>query len=921
MIKPKQLWHTMLVLLLIIIIFSGTIIDMIVDYQWFGDLGYVDAFLVKVIAYLKIGLPLWAISAIAFAFYFLWVEKQYFKFVHILVDIKSHKKSASRKWFLIFSVLSSCILALMTTSILWFDLLKFQNATPFNIADPLFAKDVAFYVFHLPLYNKLLGIGLLYIVFLAISTVAIYLLLMSAKPPTELNLNDLQNVRTIGDIVGLTRKGLMQSVIIKLGVFGFFVCLLLIAYFWLARYNLVFSPRGVAYGASYTDIQVTLPSLYFQLGASIIGAVAFLFGLISRRYRFMLTGPVLIVSLIFIFGIGATIVQNFIVEPDEISKERPYLEYNIDFTRTAYALNQIEEIDYPVATNLTEETLNRNQSTINNIRINDYRPLKQTYNQIQGIRLYYSFNDIDVGRYMINGDYTQVLLSAREMNTEKLQVQTWQNRHIKFTHGYGVTLSPVNAVNADGLPTLLIKNIPPEFETELKITRPEIYFGETTTDYIIVNTSEKEFDYPKGSDNQETMYEGDSGISMGFWNRVLFSIYQRDLRILVSNIISDESRLILRRDISHRLETLAPFITFDSDPYIVIDDTTGRLFWIVDGYTMSGEYPYSQPYSNSGINYIRNSVKSVIDAYTGETQLYVFDESDPLLKTYQAVYPGLFKEKSTFPPSLLAHTRYPKTLLQIQGDIYRHYHVTNPSVFYNGEDIWDVATELYMDATQVQPVVPDYAMFKLPGQSEVEFLLTQPYTPKDKPNMTSLFIARSDGANYGKLFLMKFPKDRTVTGPAMLESKIDQDSVISPQLSLWDQKGSTVLRGNILIVPIEGNLLYIEPIYLQAQNQESLPEMKQVVAAYGDRVVMAQSLDRALAELFGSGYSRDPGEDGTSSGLSDSDLDKILQETILRFERTQTELESLKKALDELQKAIEGQSPESTPEETKPAGD
>lgn len=911
--KRQRIFGVLLAILMVIVIFFSTIINFIVDYQWFTDLGYTDTFLVKVITYAKLGLPLWLITATAFAIYFLWVEKQYFRLVHVLVDVKKRENKLFKRALITIATLVTFLMSLGVTGALWFDILKFQHATSFDKIDPLFSKDISFYVFQLPLYNKLLGIGVFYIVILAIATVLINLILMGLKPPTDLDFSDFQNVRTIGDMSGLARKGIIQSLIIKLGVFGFLVFLLLIAYFWLARYNLVFSPQGVAYGASYTDIHVVLPSLVLQIGAAGIGAAVFIYALLKRQYRLMLTGPVLIIAINVLFGIGGVFVQNFIVEPDEISKERPYLEYNIAFTREAFKLNDISEMDYQVETSLTEDMLTENRDVIDNIRINDYRPLMQTYNQIQGIRLYYRFNDIDTDRYLLNGKYTQVLLSAREMDTEKLQVQTWQNRHIKFTHGYGAALSPVNSVTPEGLPKLLIKNIPPESETALEIKQPEIYFGETTNDYIIVNTSEKEFDYPKGSDNQETMYQGDSGIKMSFWNRALFAIYNGDFRIMVSNIISSESRMIMKRSVSERLQTLAPFMTFDGDPYLVIDDQSGKLFWIIDAYTHSTEYPYSQPYDNTGTNYLRNSVKAVVDAYTGDVSLYMFDEMDPMLKTYHAIFPNLFKPAAEFPEALKGHVRYPRTMLQIQGEVYRKYHVTNPSVFYNGEDIWDVGSELYMDATEVHPIAPDYALYKIPGEKTPEFLLTQPFTPKDKPNMTSLFIARNDGVNYGKLTLLKFPKNKTTMGPAMLESKIDQDSIISPQLSLWSQKGSRVLRGNILIIPINGNLLYVEPIYLQAENQESLPEMKQVVVSYNDKVVMAQTLDQGLAQLFGAGYNRDDLKEDILEGTGDQKLEKLLDDALDRFNRTQTELQELQKVLEQLQKEIDAQNGKITP--------
>ncbi|MCK8061364.1 MULTISPECIES: UPF0182 family protein [unclassified Fusibacter] len=916
--KRQRLFSIIIGIAVLLMIFSRTIIDFFIDYQWFSDLGFTDTFLVKLFAYLKIGLPLWIITAVGFSIYFIWVEKQYFRLVHVLVDVKNRQNKSYKKSSVVAATLLTLLLSIMVTSNMWFDILKYFNATSFGSTDPLFNTDIGFYVFKLPLYNQLLGYSVMYIIILAIATVLINVFLMGVKPPTDIDFTEFQNVHTIGDLKGFARKGIIQSLIIKLGVFGVMVFLLLAVHYWLEGYQLLYSTRGVAYGASYTDITISLLGYRVQAVVSLLGAITFLIGLLRKKYKMMLSGPALLFIVSFGFGVVSLFVQNFIVEPDEISKEREFLEYNIAYTQEAFNLGVIDELEYPVTTDLTLDTLEQNKEVIDNIRINDYRPLKQTYNQIQGIRLYYEFSDIDVDRYYLDGSYTQVFLSAREMNLEKLQVQTWQNRHIKFTHGYGVALSPVNSVNTNGQPELLIKNIPPVSSTSIEITQPEIYFGELTNDYIIVGTSEKEFDYPKGSDNQETLYTGDAGLKMNFMNRVFFAVHEGDFRILVSSIIDSDSKIIIRRNIMERLRTIAPFMVYDDNPYIVVDDETGKLFWIVDAYTVSSEYPYSQPFDNSKTNYIRNSVKVVIDAYTGETNFYVFDDEDPIIKTYQQIFSDLYKQKSEFPTGLMAHIRYPKNLFRIQAEVFRKYHVTNPSVFYNGEDIWDIGTEIYMNANEAQAAEPNYAMFKIPEEEKLEFLLTLPYTPKDKPNMTSLFVARNDGDNYGKLFIYKFPKDRTITGPAMLESKIDQDSTISPQLTLWSQKGSAVLRGNILIVPIDGNLLYIEPIYLQADNQESLPEMKQVIVSYDDAIVMEETLDKALAKIFGSEYTvEDLKEEESISEIGDETLKMLMEEAFELYNSTQRELDDLKDVLERIEDALNGQE-DAVEEETEP---
>jgi len=623
----------------------------------------------------------------------------------------------------------------------------------------------------------------------------------------------------------------------------------------------------------------------------------------------MSAGPIaLVVASILIGGIGAG-VQQFIVEPDERTKEREFLEYNIDYTQQAFNLDKIEVKEFPVEQKLTLEDLKRNEETIGNIRINDYRPLKQTYNNLQGIRLYYEFNDIDIDRYMINGKYTQVFLAAREMNQEKLEVKTWINEHLQFTHGYGVALSSVNDVTSDGQPQLLIKNIPPISSTDLIISRPEIYFGELTNNYIVVKGSDKEFDYPKGSDNEYVTYEGTAGIPLTGMTRLLFAIREASMKILLADSINSESQIVINRNIQTRLKKIMPYIEYDNDPYIVINQEDGKLYWIIDGYTVDDKFPYSQPYANSRINYMRNSVKVVVDAYNGDTDYYIFDDTDPMVNTYSKIFKDLFKPSDEMPEGLKAHTRYPKKLFEVQSDVYRIYHVDNPDVFYNGEDIWDIGVEKYMGSAE-QPVEGNYVMFKLPEEDNVEYLLTIPYTPKSKPNMTSLFVARNDGDNYGKLFIYRFPKDRTVYGPQMIESRIDQNTDISQQLTFWDQKGSSVLRGNLLTIPIDNSLLYIEPIYLQAVNERSLPEMKRVIVAYKDKIAMEETLAESLEKIFGSAAPivpiPDPDEspENQPSDTGDVSLDLLLDKANSLFDDSQGSLEELKDVLDQLNQLI-----------------
>ena len=512
---------------------------------------------------------------------------------------------------------------------------------------------------------------------------------------------------------------------------------------------------------------------------------------------------------------------------------------------------------------------------------------------MQAIRLYYNFNGVDIDRYNIDGKYTQVFLSARELNQENLQTKTWINKHLKYTHGYGVALSPVNAIAPDGQPELLIKDIPPVTDVDLEIKRPEIYFGESTNDYIIVNTDEMEFDYPEGSDNKQTMYEGTAGIELKGLNRLLFAIKEKSYKLLISKNINRDSRIIKHRNINKRIRKIAPFIEYDENPYIVVNQQDGKLYWIIDGYTVSERYPYSKPFSEeSNMNYIRNSVKVVVDAYNGDVKYYVFDEEDPIIRTYMKIFPDLFSNKSEMPDGLMEHTKYPTTLFNIQAEIYKNYHVENPMVFYNEEDLWDIAQEKYMG--EVQYVEPIYQMFRLPDADKLEFLLTIPYTPKTKPNMTSLLVARNDGEDYGKLLLYKFPKGRTIQGPMMIESRIDQNTEISEQLTLWSQEGSKVLRGNVIIVPIENSLLYVEPIYLEADSENSFPEVKRVIVAFEDKIVMERSLEEALDRIFGKSKEakEEKGEEKLEERLKTDELDgeseKLIKKAIETFNKAKS---------------------------------
>lgn len=838
-------------LLIVFFVVVGTMDSLVrfsTDFLWFQELGYTTAFLTRLVANIKIGLPVCLISSLIFFFYLRALRVRYEQVTG--VQPEKEAKLQITKGLRLGALVLGLIYSYLFVSSLWFDVLSFLNRTQFGKADFLFHMDISFYFFILPLLKGLLGMGLTLLFMLVILTVGFMLLLANIpKNNGDDHVYDLNDFRARHDIRSLLNRNIFANAIVKIGILGSLALVLISFTNVIKVYDLVYSPRGAAYGASYTDVSIALPGYWILAAVSLVGAGLFLFGAIKRQWRFMVIGPAVLVVAMVGIGLTEAVVQKFIVDPDERAKERPYITQNIKSTQEAFNLNNIQTVEFPAEETLTSAGLKENADIIKNIRINDYKPLKMTVNQLQGIRLYYEFNDVDVDRYTINGEYRQVFIAAREMNQEKLEQKTWVNSHLQFTHGYGVALAPVNEVTPEGQPVLMIKNIPPVAASkDLTIKRPEIYFGEFTNNFIIVNAREKEFDYPKGSDNVYVNYEGPAGIHLNLINRVLFSIREKTINPLISNALNADSRIVLNRNVLKRAQTVMPWLTYEQDPYIVINQKDGKLYWIIDAYTASNRYPYSQPHA-SGANYIRNSVKVVVDAYSGKMDYYIFDETDPVVMTYQKIFPELFKSYKEMPTELVAHVRYPKGLLDIQADIYKKFHVTNPDVFYNGEDIWDVAREKYMQE-QVQ-VEANYVMFRIPGEKEMEFILNVPFTPKDKSNMNALLMARNDGTNYGKIFMYKFPKDRLVQGPQMLESRIDQDTAISQQLSFWDQKGSAVLRGNLMSIPINNSMLYVEPIYLQSSGERSLPEMKRVVVSYGDKVVMEETLQKALDRIFG----------------------------------------------------------------------
>ncbi|MGI6702538.1 MAG: UPF0182 family protein [Clostridia bacterium] len=816
----------------------------IVDYQWFGEVGYTSVFLAAIISKFKIGIPVFALMTLLLYIYFINMKKDFYRHSG-LIETNQDKKRYG-KIILILSLVLSFFVSSVVAGGLWLDILKFINAVDFNVADPIFAKDIGFYMFKLPLLNQLLSLLTFVAVVLIAATAVFYGAMMTLKTPEMIRMQD-------GPEGGAQRSGLFSKDMLSLAVrqiatVGFVIFIIMAFRFFVSRYSLLFSLGGVAYGAGYTDITVMLRVYMLQAAAAVISAVLVVYAAYAKKYKTALYGPALLIIVSILGNITAMVVQNYIVDPNEYAKEQQYIENSIEYTQKAYGLDKIQEKEFAAADNLTLEDIENNRSIIDNIRINDYRPALQTYNQLQGIRPYYRFHDIDIDRYTIDGEYTQVFLSARELSPEHLreEAQSWVNRFLRYTHGYGAVLSPVNTVTPQGQPQLLVRDIPPVAAAGLEVERPEVYFGELTDDYIITNAKTEEFDYPLGDDNRYSFYRGTAGIKITPFNKLIFALYHGTSRILFSGDITSDSRMLINRNIMTRVKKIAPYFSYDDDPYLVIYE--GKLYWIIDGYTHDSNYPYSQPIAG-GVNYIRNSFKVVIDAYNGNIDYYLIDEEDAVAVTYSRIFPGLFKSFDQMPEGLKEHIRYPETLFDIQAEIFRDYHMENPQVFYNREDAWSIALEQYGNETV--ELDSSYQIIKLPGEEGVEFILTVPYTPINKNNMVALLVARNDGDKYGEMIIYKLPKNKLVYGPMQIETRISQDTEIARQLSLWDQRGSEVIRGNLLVIPIEDSLLYVEPMFMKASGENSLPEMRRVIVAYKDTIVMEETLDEALAAIFG----------------------------------------------------------------------
>jgi uncharacterized protein len=921
--QPPRRRVLLLIFAIVAVIFfsSRTVLSYYVDALWFGSLGYAEVFR-KTISLQ------WLVFAVFFAATFLvvygWFRALWRTYQpHLLgggpifVGGRQLRLPVERMLRPIGLVVSLGIAFVTGTNMMleWSAFALYWYAPrPNGVVDPIFGRPLNFYLFTLPAWQFISGWLLTMAVIACV--VAIFFIFIT------------------GSIPALGRRGGRD---LPLPWRGFsiafaFLLLTLAMRVYIGRFERLFEDHTIFGGVNYTDAHVMLAGLLVVCVGLILGAaVAAINAVSAPRMRWLFAAVVPATVCYLAVQIIAWYVGNFIVKPNELVRERPFIAYNIDLTRQAFGLDRMTQREFPAETTVEATDPANNQATLQNIRLWDWRALQDTLRQIQAIRTYYDFPDIDIDRYEVDGAMREVMLAARELNVEKLpeSSRNWINEKLIYTHGYGITMNPVHGFTTEGLPTLILSNMPVQSTApSIKVTRPEIYFGELTNTDVYVKTRQQEFNYPQGQTNNLTSYDGNGGILLGgFLRRILIASDRGDLtKVPFSDDINAQSRLLMRRNVRDRVAALAPFLTYDMDPYIVIGDD-GRLSWMMDAFTTSDSFPYATHYAlgNNLINYMRNSVKVVIDAYDGATTFYVFDTQDPILSAYRQIFPGLFKDAASMPPALRKHVRYPELLLKLQAAVYGLYHMSDPQVFYNREDLWTMASEVGMDENGQQktmPMEPNFVLMKLPDETGAEFVEILPFTPANRNNLIGWIAGRSDGAQYGNAIVYDFPKTRLVDGPLQIEARIDQNAQLSGQLTLWNQQGSHVRRGTLLVIPCGRALLYAEPIYLQAE-RSPMPELRLVVLALQDRLAYGPTFESAMRSLFGGEASSlsavaAPAEPGRSaatpvaSAKPGTDLHAIIAEAakdLADYQRLTAEgklgeagqkLEELKRKLDQL---------------------
>jgi uncharacterized membrane protein (UPF0182 family) len=822
----RSLW--ILGLLFLLFISFSWIVNVYTDWLWFQELAYTDIWRTQWMMRIAVFIIAFLIAAFILLGNWLLARRRAIRATSPFNP--QFLKSSGIAWLIAAVALFLAFTFASAATGQWEELLVYLNRVPFEINDPIFNRDVGFYIFELPIYQFLQGWIMSLILVAIVGIVPIYLINQ---------LPDLQRGRwRIQDAPEFRKHvAIMGGIFLSIWALGY----------WFDIYRLLYSPGHVVFGATYTDMNASIWALRAQLLFMALAALAVFYNYFRLALRpILLTGALWLVATFILGGLYPGLLQRYAVEPNEIERERPYIDNNIAFTRLAFQLDQIDMRPFDQISDLSPQDLELNQDVVNNVRLWDYRPLQQTYEQLQALRPYYQFSEIDIDRYEIDGQVRQVMLAGRELEKDNLPAPSWVNRNLEFTHGYGVVMNPVDSITPDGQPEFFIQDLPPQSSVPIEVTRPEIYYGELTNDSVFVGSEREEFNYPSGNQNVYSSYEGTGGVLLNnFLKRAAFAIRLSDANVLLSDEIDDDTRIQFHRQIIQRVQQITPFLALDHDPYLVVRED-GRLVWIVDAYTTSHNYPYSTP-TASGLNYIRNTVKIIVDAYDGTVDYYIADPNDPIIQAYSSAFPGLFKPMDAFPEDLIRHIRYPVDLFNIQAGQFLAYHMTDTRVFYNKEDLWSIPPEIF-DGTE-QMMEPYYVYLRLLEEEEPEYLLIQPFTPSGKQNMIAWMAARNDPSHYGELVVYELPKQELVFGPLQVEGRIDQEPDISEQFSLWNQRGSRVIRGNLLVIPINDSFVYVEPIYLLSDTS-ALPELKRVIVASDTRIAMRETLSEALLAML-----------------------------------------------------------------------
>ena len=824
---------TFVVAVIVLVLLLPSLVTLAAEWPWFQALGYERVFATQLLAKALLGV---GAAVVAFAFLYLNLRFAQRGVVPEPVVLRFSERAGGfdvtrlLRRLALPTALGVALLFGLAAAGAWLDVLQFLHRTPFGVSDPVFGRDVGYYVFTVPVVASAITFLTVLTTVALLATIVLYVFRQ--------------------DVVALGRRVTVEPSA-QWHLAGLIALLFLFAalrVYFVRVPGLLYSTTGPLVGASFSDLHAALIGLRLAGLAALIGGGMVLWGARTQRLArstLLALGAYFGVSLIGVVLYPA-IIQRLIVAPNELVKETPQLASHIAATRRAWGLDKVVTRDLTGETALTQRDVAANQATIQNVRLWDRDPLLQTFRQLQEIRTYYDFVSVDDDRYWIDGQYRQVLLSPRELNSSSLPTRTFINERLTFTHGMGLTLGQVNQVTPEGLPVLFLKDLPPVSSVSLRVTRPEIYYGELTDSWVFAHTHQREFDYPSGEENIYTSYAGTGGVRVGsFLRRLVLATYFGSLKVLLSSDITNDSRAMYIRNIQDRARTALPFLIFDHDPYLVVGDS-GRLRWILDAYTATSRYPYAQPLAD-GTNYVRNSVKVVIDAFDGTVTAYLADPADPLVRTLAQVFPGIFQPLDAMPADLRAHLRYPEDLFRMQTDMYATYHMAEPDVFYHREDQWQKPV-LSRSAPQQDPFLRHIVM-RLPGERQAEYIFMVPFTPTGKDNLASWMVARNDGEHYGQLIVYRFPKQSLVYGPAQIVNRISQDPEISRQVSLWDQRGSEVIRGNLLVIPIEESLIYVQPVYLRAEGG-GIPELKRVVVAYQNQVVMEETIEAGLARLF-----------------------------------------------------------------------